>query len=83
MGTLAPPNFLSDIFYITLAMNHIGMQKTIGTFDENLRHYDELERHLETVNGDGAWRNVSGFVAEFGQSLNPKPVAGRRLHSQH
>lgn len=53
------PNFISDVFYLTLAMNHIGYQKTIGTFDETLRHYDELERHLEMVNGDGSWRNVS------------------------
>ena len=46
-------------------MNHIGYQKTIGTFDDTLRHYDELERHLEMLNGDGAWRSVSDVVIDL------------------
>ncbi|KAH9947558.1 ubiquitin elongating factor core-domain-containing protein [Amylocystis lapponica] len=54
----APPNFISDIFYITLAMNHYGYQKTISTFEELARQYDDMSRHLEMLNGDGSWRGT-------------------------
>lgn len=55
---LAPPNFISDIFFITLAMNHYGYRKTITTFEELARQHDEMTRHLEQLEGDGSWRTV-------------------------
>ena len=55
----APPNFISEIFYLTLAMNHYGYQKTISVVEELAKQYDELVRHMEVVEGDGSWRGVS------------------------
>ncbi|KZT09134.1 uncharacterized protein LAESUDRAFT_801836 [Laetiporus sulphureus 93-53] len=55
-GTGGPPNFISEIFYLTLAMNHYGYQKTISTFEDLARQYDEMNRHLEMLEGDGSWR---------------------------
>ncbi|GJE98441.1 Ubiquitin conjugation factor E4 [Phanerochaete sordida] len=52
------PNFISDIFYITLAMNHYGYHKTITSFEELARQYDEMQRHLEQLEGDGSWRTT-------------------------
>ncbi|CCL99711.1 uncharacterized protein FIBRA_01733 [Fibroporia radiculosa] len=52
------PNFISDIFYLTLAMNHYGYQKTISTYEELARQYDDINRHLETLQGDGSWRST-------------------------
>lgn len=39
-------------------MNHYGYRKTITTFEELARQYDEMERHLEQLEGDGSWRTV-------------------------
>ncbi|KAI0789740.1 ubiquitin elongating factor core-domain-containing protein [Abortiporus biennis] len=50
------PNFISDIFYLTLTLNHYGYQKTISSFEELSRQYDDMERHLEMLEGDGSWR---------------------------
>ncbi|THG98805.1 hypothetical protein EW026_g3438 [Hermanssonia centrifuga] len=52
----SPPNFISEIFYLTLAMNHYGYQKTITTYEELARQYDDMARHAEMLEGDGSWR---------------------------
>ncbi|OCH84192.1 ubiquitin conjugation factor E4 [Obba rivulosa] len=54
----SPPNFISDIYYLTLAMNHYGYQKTIDNFEELAKQYDEMNRHLEMLQGDGSWRGT-------------------------
>ncbi|EMD39878.1 hypothetical protein CERSUDRAFT_63413 [Gelatoporia subvermispora B] len=51
------PNFISDIYYLTLAMNHYGYQKTVDSFEDLAKQYDEMSRHLEMLQGDGSWRN--------------------------
>jgi len=56
--TAAPPNFISDIFFLTLAMSHYGHLKTIQSFNELGKHVHELQRHLERLNGDGSWMGV-------------------------
>ncbi|KAG6812561.1 hypothetical protein H0H92_002213 [Tricholoma furcatifolium] len=54
--TNAPePNFISNIFYLTVAMSHYGYLKTIQTFNNLGKHLDDLKRHLEHLNGDGSW----------------------------
>ncbi|KAH9841644.1 ubiquitin elongating factor core-domain-containing protein [Rhodofomes roseus] len=65
----APPNFISDIFYLTLATNHYGYQKTISTFEDLARQYDEMNRHLEVLEGDGSWRG-SPLQARVEHSIN-------------
>lgn len=58
----APPNFISDIYYLTLALNHYGYQKTISTFEDLSRQHDEMQRHLDMLTGDGSWRGVSIYL---------------------
>lgn len=58
----APPNFISDIFYITLAMGHYGYSKTITTFEDLARQHDDMTRHLEQLEGDGSWRSVRNYL---------------------
>lgn len=58
VGILAPPNFISDIFYITLAMNHYGYNKTITMFEDLARQRDDMTRQLEQLQGDGSWQSV-------------------------
>ncbi|KAF9030215.1 hypothetical protein BDZ89DRAFT_1091648 [Hymenopellis radicata] len=50
-----PPNFISDIFYLTIAMGHYGYQRTIHHLGETAKHLDDIQRHLDYLNGDGSW----------------------------
>ena len=44
------PNFISDIFYLTCAMNHYGLNRTLQSFEESYKQVDELQRHLDFLN---------------------------------
>jgi len=55
----APPNFISDIFYLTVAMSHFGYLRTISNFEELSKHTEDMQRHLDILNGDGSWMGVS------------------------
>ncbi|KAL5501546.1 UFD2 [Sanghuangporus vaninii] len=43
------PNFISDIFYLTGAVNHYGLNRTVQTFDELFKQADELQRHVDLL----------------------------------
>jgi ubiquitin conjugation factor E4 B len=51
--------FISDIFYLTIAMSHYGYLKTIQSYTNLSKHLDDLQRHSEMLNGDGSWMGVS------------------------
>ena len=59
----APPNFISDIFYLSLAVMHYGLCKTMDNFEEQSKHLDELKRHLKTIEGDRSWEGVRLVVS--------------------
>ena len=73
-STSAPPNFISDIFYITLAMNHYGYNKTITTYEDLSRQHDDMTRHLEQLEGDGSWRTVSSSTHNINRVLIVKSL---------
>ncbi|KAG6909123.1 hypothetical protein DXG01_001875 [Tephrocybe rancida] len=54
------PNFISNIFYLAIAMSHYGYLKTIQTFNNLAKHLEDLKRHLEQISGDGSWMGASG-----------------------
>ena len=57
---LAPaPNFISNIFFLAIAMSHLGYIKTISTYNDLGRVLEDIERHLEWLQGDGSWIGVS------------------------
>ncbi|CDO71427.1 hypothetical protein BN946_scf184909.g21 [Trametes cinnabarina] len=64
-----PPNFITEIFYLTLAASHIGQQKIVNNLEELSRQYDEIRRHLETLNGDQSWRGTP-FQARTEAAIN-------------
>ncbi|KAL6304363.1 ubiquitin conjugation factor E4 [Sparassis latifolia] len=76
-----PPNFISDIFYLTLAMNHYGYQKTVSTFDDLAKQYDEINRHLEMLEGDGSWRGTP-FQARTEAAINAVKVEQDKILTQ-
>lgn len=62
ISNVAPaPNFISDIFYLTIAMGHYGYQRTIHSFGELAKHIDDIQRHLDYLNGDGSWMGVNPY----------------------
>ncbi|KAI0322359.1 ubiquitin elongating factor core-domain-containing protein [Amylostereum chailletii] len=50
-----PPNFISDIYFLTLAMSHYGLGKTIDNFEELGKELEELKRRLKTIEEDTTW----------------------------
>lgn len=60
INELAPaPNFISNIFFLAIAMSHFGYIKTISTYNDLGRVLEDIERHLEWLQGDGSWMGVS------------------------
>ncbi|KAF5385651.1 hypothetical protein D9757_005488 [Collybiopsis confluens] len=53
--SLEGPNFISDIFYLTIAMSHYGYQKTISSYNDLHKHIDDIQRQLDYMTGDGSW----------------------------
>ncbi|KAJ7600622.1 ubiquitin elongating factor core-domain-containing protein [Mycena floridula] len=49
------PNFISNIFYLTVAMSHYGYLQTIHKFSELGKHLEDMQRHLDMLNGDNSW----------------------------
>ncbi|KAJ2929747.1 hypothetical protein H1R20_g7337, partial [Candolleomyces eurysporus] len=49
------PKFVSNIFFLTIAMAHYGYLKTIDTFNNTHKEMDDVRRHLEYLQGDGSW----------------------------
>lgn len=47
----APPNFISEIFYLSLAMFHYGYQRSIQQLDRFSKHADELQRTIDLLGG--------------------------------
>lgn len=54
----AAPNFISDIFFLTVAAGHYGVQQTFNRFEEALKQYHEMKEHLQMLQGDGSWMGV-------------------------
>ncbi|KAK7677760.1 hypothetical protein QCA50_019312 [Cerrena zonata] len=65
----AAQNFISDIFYLTLAMNHRGYMKTISNYEDLQKESSELHRHVEMLEGDGSWRGTP-LQARMEHALN-------------
>ncbi|KIJ62650.1 hypothetical protein HYDPIDRAFT_41789 [Hydnomerulius pinastri MD-312] len=65
----ATPNFISDIFYLCNAMGHYGYLRTIQTYEDFGKQHDEMQRHHDMINGDGAWMGTP-FQARTEAALN-------------
>ncbi|THH28275.1 hypothetical protein EUX98_g5915 [Antrodiella citrinella] len=77
----APPNFITEIFYLTLAMNHFGYQKTISSFEELVKQADDMARHREELEGDGSWRE-SPMRPRVEHAINQVKAEEEKIKSQ-
>jgi ubiquitin conjugation factor E4 B len=55
------PNFISDIFFLTCAVGHVGVHQSINRYENSLKEYDDISQHLEQIEGDNSWRGVRCF----------------------
>ncbi|KAK2465341.1 hypothetical protein APHAL10511_002695 [Amanita phalloides] len=49
------PNFISNIFFLTIAISHFGYIKTISTYNNLAKILEDIQRHLDWLQGDGSW----------------------------
>ncbi|KAH7915426.1 ubiquitin elongating factor core-domain-containing protein [Hygrophoropsis aurantiaca] len=65
----APPNFISDVFYLSIALSHYGYLRTIQTYEDLAKHVDELQRHSDMLSGDNSWMGTP-FQARTEAAIN-------------
>lgn len=53
------PNFISDVYFLTLAMFHYGFLKTVDIFEEYAKDLDDVKKRLEQAETDTTWQGVS------------------------
>ncbi|TFK52628.1 hypothetical protein OE88DRAFT_1628311 [Heliocybe sulcata] len=78
---VAAPNFISDIFYLGLAMNHYGYQKTIQSYDDLAKTTDDMRRHLDMLQGDTSWQGTP-FQARAEAAINTVKNEMSKVHVQ-
>ncbi|KAF8579833.1 hypothetical protein K439DRAFT_1522775 [Ramaria rubella] len=54
------PNFITEVFYLTAALNHYGPVRTIQEHDELGKELDQMQRHLDAINADTTWQGTPG-----------------------
>jgi len=58
-----PPNFITDIFFLINAFQHLGIVKTIGTRIRAEKNISEMEKELKRHEAArGEWTGVSAFT---------------------
>ncbi|KAI1793388.1 ubiquitin elongating factor core-domain-containing protein [Ganoderma leucocontextum] len=76
----APPNFISDIFYLALAVNHIGQMKLVNNVEDLGRQYDDIRRHLDVLQSDQSWRGTP-FQARTEAAINAGKAEQDKLYA--
>lgn len=55
-----PVNFISDVFFLTCAFQHVGLGKTVNNRNDLEKRLSDLEKEVQRIEADTTWRNVSG-----------------------
>lgn len=61
----APPsspasvNFITDVFFLACAIQHVGLGKTVATRGDQEKRLSDLEKDLKRVEADDSWRGVN------------------------
>ncbi|KAJ7250831.1 ubiquitin elongating factor core-domain-containing protein [Mycena haematopus] len=76
-----PPNFVSNIFYLAVAMSHYGILRTISTYSDLAKHLEDMQRHLDMLQGDGSWMG-SPLQARTEQAINTVTVEMAKIRMQ-
>lgn len=61
-GPAAPaPNFISNIFYLTIAMSHYGYLRTVQSYNGLGKHAEDIQRQVDLYTNDRSWVGVRLF----------------------
>ncbi|KAF8517435.1 ubiquitin elongating factor core-domain-containing protein [Hysterangium stoloniferum] len=55
MPSSDPPNFITEVFFITVALNHYGLVRTTQEYDQLGKELDQMQRYLDTIYADTTW----------------------------
>ncbi|KAH6571477.1 hypothetical protein BASA50_000657 [Batrachochytrium salamandrivorans] len=61
----AAPNFVTEIFFLTLAIHHYGILSTMRYYAGFVKELDEMRKQankFKAVRDSGAWTNIQPFV---------------------
>ena len=73
------PNFISEIFFLSIAMSHYGLLKTVDSYNEMHKHISEYQRQLDQIQGDGSWMGVRALYLVLSFDANG-PFRHRTKH---
>lgn len=70
------PNFITEVFFMTAAISHYGLNRTLQTFDDMHKQTDDIQRHIDFLNSSMA--SLQPEVREMLRESRPglKYVAG-------
>ncbi|KAL7421849.1 Ubiquitin conjugation factor E4 [Cryptotrichosporon argae] len=82
MKTDAKPNFISDLFFLTNAFQHLGLVKTISNRKKAEKNMNEIEKELKRVEADRAnWAGIPAAEAQGEATLNKLKADIATLHA--
>lgn len=55
----SPVNFITELFFLTCAMHHVGVGKTIGNRKDYEKRWYDIRKELKKTEADQSWRGVS------------------------
>ncbi|KAJ3033823.1 hypothetical protein HDV00_005788 [Rhizophlyctis rosea] len=64
----SPPNFVSDVFFLTLAMHHYGLLSTIRHYTDLIKQQEELLKAVKRMRAErdsGRWAGPAGSMQEM------------------
>ncbi|KAF8645185.1 hypothetical protein AX16_008012 [Volvariella volvacea WC 439] len=76
-----PPNFITCIFFLNIAMSHYGYLKTIQTYNNLAKHLDDIQRHLDFLQGNGAWMGTP-LQARTQAAINQVKIEQGKIRAQ-
>ncbi|THH05498.1 hypothetical protein EW145_g4753 [Phellinidium pouzarii] len=75
------PNFITEIFFLTSAINHYGLNRTLQSFDDLHKQADELQRHIDYLTSSmAALQPGNPFIARTQSGID---LAKRELSKVH
>jgi ubiquitin conjugation factor E4 B len=75
-GSPAPPNFISEVYWLACALMHVGLGKTVGTRNELERKIGDIERDIKRLEADESWKTGGDAVRQQGEALMKKLKVG-------
>ncbi|KAF8340032.1 ubiquitin elongating factor core-domain-containing protein, partial [Amanita rubescens] len=81
-GSVSSPNFISNIFFLTVAMSHFGYIKTISTYKDLDKVREVIQRHLDWLQGVSESWMGGPFQAQIEAAIKQAKLEQDEIRSQ-